>query len=212
MKDLFFAADLLAVLRHDKYYGIARNVSHALGKFGLASLVRSDDSEQTRHALVVHIMDQRGESEPFLAGSFITPKAIIKLLQEHNLPAPGALQPPGTKDSRGETLDQAQIDRYFDIVCRNCGTVTDPLANAYRTPIGRLVFKTFLAIRHSLGITTTAQYVLGHLKDYDSEKIVTAINADSVTWRADASKEKLTSVETIARFILNFNRELEPLL
>jgi hypothetical protein len=47
---------------------------------------------------------------------------------------------------------------------------------------------------------------------FDTDKIVTAVNEDSVTWLTDESKEKLTSVETIAKFVLNFNRELETLL
>ena len=62
------------------------------------------------------------------------------------------------------------------------------------------------------GINTTAKYVLEHLKDFDTDKIVTSINEDYVTWRTDDSKEKLTSLDTIAKFILNFNRELKTLL
>ena len=213
MKDLFFAADLLTVFRHDTYYGDYKNISVALRKVGLAAVKRTDSIEQMVHALVVHIMDQHGESEPFLAGTFIYPEAVVQLLEEHGLPAPATLQPASTgKSNSKESIDQAQLEQYFDIVCRNCGTVTDPLATAYRTPIGRLIFKTYLETRLTLGINTTAKYVLEHLKDFDTKKIVTAINDDYVTWTTEDSKEKITSIETIAKRILNFNRELKNLL
>jgi hypothetical protein len=213
MKDLFFAADLLTVFRHDTHYGDYKNISVALRKVGLAAVERTDNIEQMFHALVVHIMDQRGESEPFLAGTFIYPEAVIQLLKEHGLPAPATLQPASTtKNNSKESIDQAQFEQYFDIVCRNCGTVTDPLATSYRTPLGRLIFRTFLDTRLTLGINATGRYVLEHLTDFDTEKIVTSVNEDSVTWLTDGSKEKLTSVQTIAKFILNFNREFETLL
>ncbi len=213
MKDLFFTTDLLAVLRHDKYYGLPKNLSVALRKFALPAIERNDSLEQMFHTLVVHIMDHRGESEPFLTGTFIYPEAVIQLLKEHGLPIPSALQPASTnKNDNKVSIDSAQFEQYFDIVCRNCGTVTDPLATYYRSPIGRLIFRTFLETRLALGINTTAKYVLEHLTDYDTEKIVTSINEDFVTWLTDNSKEKLTSVETIAKFILIFNRELKTLL
>ena len=213
MKDLFFAADLLTMFRHDEYYGHYKNISAALRKVGLAAVERTASIEQMLHALVVHIMDQRGETEPFLAGTFIYPEAVVQLLKKHGLPAPAALQPAGTgKNNSKEPIDQAQLEQYFDIVCRNCGTVTDPLATSYRTPIGRLIFRTFLETRQNLGINATGRYVLEHLTLFDTDKIVTTVNEDSVTWLSDESKEKLTSVETIAKFVLNFNRELETLL
>lgn len=213
MKDLYFTADLLTVFQHDKYYGNPKNISVALRKFGLSSVERSNNIEQMFHALVVHIMDQRGESEPFLAGTFIYPEDVVKFLKEYSLPAPTALQPANTMQSNStESIDHAQFEQYFDIVCRNCGTVTDPLASSYRTPIGRLIFRTFLETRRALGINSTGRYVLEHLKDYDTEKIVTSVNEDSVTWLADESKEKITSVQTIAKFVLNYNRELANLL
>ena len=213
MKELFFATDLLTVFRHDNYYSSPKNLSSALRKFGLSSVERADNIEQMFHALVVHIMDQRGESEPFLSGTFIYPEALIKLFKEHGLPTPSILQPANISKNDGKkSIDQAQFEQYFDIVCRNCGTVTDPLATAYRTPIGRLIFRTFLETRLTLGINTTAKYVLEHLKDYDTDKRVTSINEDFVTWLTDDSKEKLTSVQTIATFVLNFNRELKALL
>jgi hypothetical protein len=212
MKDLYFSADLLSVLRDDKYYGARNNLSAALRKFGLPSLERTDNIEQMLHALVVHIMDRYGESEPFLVGTFIAPEAVRKLLGEHGLPVPAALQPAGAAQHKADSIDPGQFERYFDIVCRNCGTVTDPLARSYRTPIVRLIFRTFLETRRNLGINTTAKYVLEHLKDFDTEKIITSVNQDSVTWLADKSKEKLTSIETIAKLILKFNRELENLL
>jgi len=213
MKDLFFAADLLTLFRNDTYYGDYKNISVALRKVGLAAVKRTDSIEQMVHALVVHIMDQRGESEPFLAGTFIYPEAVVQLLKEHGLPVPAALQPASTgKNNSKESIDQAQLEQYFDIVCRNCGTVTDPLATSYRTPIGRLIFRTFLETRQNLGINATGRYVLEHLTLFDTDKIVTTVNEDSVTWLSDESKEKLTSVETIAKFVLNFNRELETLL
>ncbi len=213
MKDLFFAADLLTLFRHDRHYGVQKNISVALRKFGLPSVERTDNSEQMVHTLVVHIMDQRGESESFLAGTFIYPEAIIKLLKEHGLPAPAALLPESTKENDSqESIAHAQFEQYFDIVCRNCGTVTDPLATYYRSPLGRLIFRTFLETRRSLGINSTGRYVLEHLKDFDTEKVVTSVNEDSVTWLTDDRKEKLTSVQTIAKFVLNFNRELETLL
>lgn len=213
MKDLFFATDLLTVFRHDKYYGVPRNLSVALRKFGLQSVEQTDDIEHMFHALVVHIMDQRGESEPFLAGTFIYPEAVMQLLKDQGLPAPAALLPASTtiNNSKG-SIDPAQYEHYFDIVCRNCGTVTDPLATTYRNPIGRLIFRTFLETRRNLGINTTGKYALEHLKDFDTEKIVTSVNEDSVTWLTDEAKERLTSVQTIAKFILIFNREVETIL
>ena len=193
MKDLFFAADLLTVFRHDTYYGDYKNISVALRKVGLAAVKRTDSIEQMVHALVVHIMDQHGESEPFLAGTFICPEAVVQLLKEYGLPAPAALQPASTeKNNSKESVDQAQFEQYFDI--------------------GRLIFRTFLETRQNLGINATGRYVLEHLTVFDTDKIVTAVNEDSVTWLTDESKEKLTSVETIAKFVLNFNRELETLL
>lgn len=213
MKDFFFATDLLSVFRHDKHYGIPKNISVALRKFDLTSSERSDNLEQMLHTLTVHIMDQRGESEPFLTGIFIYPEAVVGLLKEHGLPIPVALQPASTaKNDSKESIDHARLEQFFDIVCRNCGTVTDPLATSYRTPIGRLIFRTFLETRLALGINTTAKYVLEHLTDFDTEKIVTSINEDYVTWLTDDSKEKLTSVETIAKFVLIFNHELKTLL
>ena len=213
MKDLFFAADLLTLFRNDTYYGDYKNISVALRKVGLAVVERTNSIEQMLHALVVQIMDQRGETEPFLAGLFIYPEAVVQLLKEYGLPAPATLQPASTGKSNGkEPIDQAQLEQYFDIVCRNCGTVTDPLATSYRTPIGRLIFRTFLETRQNLGINATGRYVLEHLTLFDTDKIVTAVNEDSVTWLSEESKEKLTSVETIAKFVLNFNRELETLL
>lgn len=213
MKELFFAADLATLLRDDKHYGVAKNLSVSLRKLGISGFEQSNDIEQMYHTLVVHILDQRGESEPFLAGTFIYPEAIIALFKEHGLPTPGILLPASTaKSDAKKSFDPAQFERYFDIVCRNCGTVTDPLATVYRTPLGRLIFRTFLETRLSLGINATARYVLEHLKNFDSEKIVTSVNEDSVTWLAGESKEKLTSVQTIAKYVLNFNRELAPLL
>ncbi len=213
MKDLFFAADLLTMFRHDEYYGHYKNISAALRKVGLADVERSDNIEKMFHALVVHIMDQRGESEPFLAGTFIYPEAVIQLLKEQGLPAPATLKPASAgKTNSKDSIDQAQFEQYFDIVCRNCGTVTDPLAASYRTPLGRLIFRTFLETRQNLGINATGRYVLEHLKEFDTEKVITSIGEDSVTWLTDDSKEKLTSVQTIAKMVLNFNRELETLL
>ena len=73
MKDLFFATDLLTVLRNDKYYGVQKNISVALRKFGVPSVERTANIEQMLHALVVHIMEQRGESEPFLVRNIHLP-------------------------------------------------------------------------------------------------------------------------------------------
>ncbi len=213
MKDLFFATDLLTVFRHDKYYGVQKNMSVALRKLDLPSFKRIDNIEQMFHALVVHIMDQRGESEPFLAGMFIYPEAVVALLKEHGLPTPATLQPASpTANNSKKSIDHAQFEQYFDIVCRNCGTVTDPLAASYRTQIGRLIFRTFLETRLNLGINATARYVLEHLTGFDTDKVVTSVNEDSVTWLTDDKKEKLTSIQTIERFVLNFNREIETLL
>jgi hypothetical protein len=213
MKDFFFATDLMTVFRHDKFYAIPKNLSVALRKFELPSIEQSDHVDRMLHTLVVRIMDLRGESEPFLTGTFIYLEAVATLLKEHGLPIPAALQPARkkTKDSI-ESVNHAQFEQYFDIVCRNRGTVTDPLATSYRSPIGRLIFRTFLETRLTLGINTTAKYVLEHLKDFDAEKIVTSINEDFVTWKTDDSKERLTSTETIAKFILIFNHDLKTLL
>jgi len=213
MKDLFFTTDIVTLLRHDKFYGTPKNLSAALRKFGLTAVERTDDTEKMLYGLAVHIMDQKGETEPFLSETFIYPEAVIQLLQQHRLPIPTALQPASTtKTNRRESTADARFEEYFDIVCRNCGTVTDPLATSYRTPIGRLIFRTYLETRLNLGINTTARYVLEHLKDYDTEQVVTSVKEDYVTWKTDDAKEKLTSVETIAKLVLNFNRELKNLL
>jgi len=213
MKDLYFTTDLVTVLRHDSYYGNAKNLNVALRKFGLPVIERTDDTERMYHALTVQIMDQGGESEPFLAGAFIYPEAVIKLLKAHGLPAPTALVPASTtKINSSESIDQARFEQIFDTVCRNCGTVTDPLARAYRTPIGRLIFKTYLTTRLTLGINTTAKYVLEHLKEFDSNKVVAAVNEDGVIWKTEDGKEKITSIQTIEKFVMNFNRELKTLL
>jgi len=213
MKDLFFTTDLVTLLRHDKHYSVPKNLVGALRKFGLDSVERTDDLDRMFHGLAVHIMDRGGETEPFLAGTFIYPEAIVRLLKEKGLPAPAALQPASAgKGQGGAALDDAQLDHYFDIVCRNCGTVTDPLATAYRTPIGRLIFKTFLATKLTLGINATGRYVLEHLQNYDDGKVVTSVTEDAVTWLTGDSREKITSVETIATLVLNFNREIENLL
>lgn len=213
MKDLFFVADLLSVFRHDKYYSRHKNISTALRKVGVSSAELADNVEAMFRAMVVHIMDQRGESEPFLTGTFIYPEAVIQLLKEYDLPVPAAMQTENTTPGESKkSITHNKFEQYFDIVCRNCGTVTDPLAQSYRTPIGRLIFRTFLETRRNLGINATGRYILEHLKEFDTEKIVTSINEDSVTWKAEKSKEKLTSIETIAKFVLNINREVENLL
>jgi hypothetical protein len=213
LKDLIFTTDLVTLFRHDKFYGMHKNLSVALRKFGLTSVERSDSIEKMFHALAVHVMDQEGETEPFLSETFIYPEAVIKLLKKHGLPIPAALQPASTsKTNHKGSIDQGQFEQYFDIVCRNCGTVTDPLAESYRTPVGRLIFKTYLETKLALGINTTARYVLEHLQDYDTEKVVTAVHEDHVTWKTEDAKEKITSLDTIAKRILNFNRELKTLL
>ena len=213
MKDLFFTTDLVTLLRNDRFYGMPKNLPAALRKFGLTSIEQSNNIEQMYRSMAVHIMDQGGETEPFLSETFIYPEGIINVLKKHGLTIPAALQPATTMKNAGkETIDQDRLEQYFDIVCRNCGTVTDPLAASYRTPIGRLIFKTFLETRLTLGINTTAKYVLEHLMDFDTEKIVTSINEDYVTWITEDSKEKMTSIETIAKRIISFNRELKTLL
>lgn len=213
MKDLFFTTDLLALFRNDKYYGEPKNLVVALRKCGLSSVGHGNNIDQMYHELAVQIMDQGGESEPFLSGTFIYPEAIVKLLKGKGLPAPVALQPASAAQGNGKaSIDESQLEQYFDTVCRNCGTVTDPLANSYRTPIGRLVFRTFMETRQTLGINATGRYVLEHLKNHDTENVVTSINEDSVIWRTEDSKEKITSVQTISTFILNFNREIENLM
>ena len=63
-----------------------------------------------------------------------------------------------------------------------------------------------------MGINATGRYVLEHLKNFDVDKIVTSLTEDSVTWRTEDSKEKMTSVQTIAKYVLNFNRKIESLL
>ena len=213
MKDLFFTTDLVPLFRHDKFYGMPKNLPVALRKLGLTQVDRSDDTERLLHALAVQIMDRGGESEPFLSETFIYPEALIALLKQSGLPVPTALQPAKTSRKDGPApLDEASFEQYLDSVCRNCGTVTDPLAASYRTPIARLVFRTYLETRLNLGIYTTAKYVLEHLSDFDSDGVVTALMDDGVTWRTDDGREKLTSVETIAKHILDFNRELKKLL
>ena len=213
MKDLLFSKDLATLLQHDAYYGNPGNLLKVLRKLGVQSTDANDSVEKMMHALVVNIMDQGGESEPFLEGTFIYSESIIALLKGCGLPAPTALLPPSsTRKDKKEPLDDAQYEQLFDTVCRNCGTVTDPLALNYRTPIGRLIFKTFLTTRQTLGINSTGHYVLEHLKDFDTDKIIKTLNEDSVIWKTRDGKEKITSVQTISKFVLNFNRELENLL
>ena len=213
MKDLFFTTDLVPLFRHDKFYGTPKNLPVALRKLGLSQVDRGDDTERMLHALAVQIMDRGGESEPFLSETFIYPEALVALLKRCDLPVPAALQPAkSSKNDAQGPLDEARFEQYLDTVCRNCGTVTDPLAAAYRTPLARLVFRTYLETRLTLGINTTAHYVLEHLADFDTGKVITAILEDGVTWRTTDGREKLTSVETIGKMVLNFNRELKTLL
>ena len=213
MKDFFFAADLLTVFRQDNYFSTPNNLSIALHNLNLKPVEKNYNIEQMIHSLVVHIMDQCGQSEPFLTGVFVSPDAVANLLKEHNLPVPAALQQTSlTISEKTKTLDHLQLEQYFDTFCRNCGTVTDPHAKSYRSPIGRLIFKTFMETRLALGINTTAKYVLEHLTDFDTDNIVTSITEDSVIWLSEDSKEKSTSIKTIEKFVVNFNRELKALL
>ena len=210
MNDLLFTKDLLAILQKDDYYGNPKNILVALKKLNLTSIRPSNDIEQMLRGIVVHMIDQRGESEPFLTETFIYPEAVVKMLKEHGLPAPASLLP-ASGSNTGKDFDPNQIEQYFDIVCRNCGTVNDPLGKTYQTPIGRLIFKAFLETRLTLGINTTGKYVLEHIKEFDTANIVTSVNEDSLIWRVDESKEKIMSVQTIEKYILKFNREVEAL-
>lgn len=210
MKDFYFASDLLTVFQQDNYFSTPENLSIALHKLNLKPTEKNIGIEPMFHSLVIHIMNQCGKSEPFLTGVFVSPDAVANLLREHKLPVPAALQQTSlTKNERTKTLDHDQLEQYFDIFCRNCGTVTDPMAKSYRSPIGRLIFKTLMETRLALGINTTAKYVLEHLTDFDTDKIVTSITEDSVTWLTDDSKEQSTSMKTIEKFVVNFNRELK---
>ena len=213
MKDFFFAADLLTIFRQDNYFSTPKNLSIALHKLNLKTIEKNNAIEQMVHSLVIYIMDQCGKSEPFLTGVFVSPDAVASLLKEHDIPVPAALQQTrSTKNEKTKTLGHVQFEKYFDIFCRNCATITDPLAKSYRSPIGRLIFKTLMETRLALGINTTAKYVLEHLTDFDTDKIVTSITEDSVIWLNDDSKEKLTSINTIEKFVVHFNRELKTLL
>ncbi len=213
MKDLFFVSDLLSLFRQDKYYSVVKNVSNALRKFSLPYNEQTENIEQMIRKLAVHLIGQRGETEPFLTERFIDAKALIKLLKEHSLPVPTKLQPESTKQNLcADKIDQIQFEKYFDLVCRNCGTVTDPLGTSYRTPIGRLVFRTYLETLQKQGVKTTAWYILEHLKDFDTEKIVTSVKEDYVTWRTEDAKEKLTSLHTISKFVLRLDREIANIL
>ena len=213
MKELYFTTELQAVFRHDAHYGLHKNAEAALRKLGLTAFEKSSNIDQIYYAMAVHLMDRYGESEAFLSETFIYPEAIVQSLKDHGLPVPAALQPENTtKSAPGGHLDPAVFEQYFDKVCRNCGTVTDPLASSYRTPIGRLILRTFLETRLASGINTTGKYVMEKLKDFDSDEVVTSIEEDYVTWRCEEDKEKLTSLHTIEKYVLNFNRELETLL
>lgn len=212
MKEFYFAADLLTLSRHDRHYSEPKRMLAALRKFGLPADERTDNYEQMLHRLVVHIIEQHGETEVFLTETFIYPESLIELFRKRGLPLPAALQPAGTTKSGKDALDPGQFEQCFATVCRNCGTRTDPLGKAYQTPLGRLIFRVYLETRRSLGINTTAKYVLDHLKDFDSDKIVVTVEEDSVVWLTDDSKEKLTSVQTIEKFILKFSREIAALL
>ena len=213
MKDLFFASDLLTVFRQDKHYSEQKNLAKALRKFQLSYNERTDSFEQMVRKLALHILEQPGETEPFLTETFIYPEAWIQLLKEHKLPIPAVLRPePATKNTGKGAIDSEQFEKYFDLVCRNCGTVTDPLGNTYRTPIGRLVFRTYLETLRTQGIKTTAWYIHEHLKDYDTDHVVTAVEEDYVTWKTEEGKEKLTSLHTIAKFVLKLDSEVENML
>ncbi len=212
MKDLLFFKDLMTLLQQDSYYGNFDNLPGVLRKLGGQSVSLSDSGESMLHALAVHIMDLRGESEAFLDGTFIYAENVIALLKDKGLPAPAALCPAGsTTDNKG-VIDETQYDQLFDTVCRNCGTVSDPLGLHYKTPIGRLIFRTFLATRQNLGIRTTAKYVFEHLPEYDTEKIVATVEEDYVVWNVDEENQKMISKHTIGKYIMKFDHELEILL
>ena len=85
MKDLYFTTDLVTLLRQDRFYGTSKNLAAALRKFGLTSVERSDNVEQMYRSLAVYIMDQGGETEPFLSETFIYPEGLIKLFKEQGL-------------------------------------------------------------------------------------------------------------------------------
>ncbi|MBW2519448.1 MAG: hypothetical protein JRD88_03745 [Deltaproteobacteria bacterium] len=213
MKNLLFATDLLSAFRHDKHYCDQKNASTTLRKLNIPYDERAESLEQKFKRLVLYIMDHRGETEAFLTGTFIYPDAAVAFFKEHKLPVPAALQPVSKVIKKSnESIDDAQFDEYFDIICRNLGTVTDPLGTSYHTPIGRLIFRVYLETKRTQGIKTTAFYVLDHLKDFDEEKIVTSVKEDYVIWKTESSKEKLTSLHTIAKFILKLDREIDNIL
>jgi hypothetical protein len=205
MKDLLFAADLLIVFRQDEHYSVQKNLANALRKFHLPC---NESTEQMVRTLTLHILEQCGESEPFLTGTFISSEALTGLFKKQGLRAPAAT----TMVARKEPTVQEQFEKHFDSICRNCGTVTDPLGMTYRTPIGRLIFRTYLETLQSQGVKTTAWYILRNLKDFDEEKIVTAVEEDYVTWKTEDDKEKLTSVHTIGKFVLILDREAAKIL
>lgn len=212
MKEILFPADLCKLFRHDAYYTVPGNLLNAMERLGGKFANTADNDESRLRALAIHILELGGESEPFLAEKFIHPDDLAQLLDKNKLPRPASLQQAASvRADSNESIDPARFEQLFDIVCRNCGTVSDPLASSYRTPIGRLVFRTFLGIRQTLGITTTAQYVLGHLKDFDTEQIVISIDQDAVTWGTGDTTHR-TTLDKIAGFIVCFNRELDSLL
>ena len=82
IKDFFFAADLLTVFRQDNYFSTPNNLSIALHNLNLKPVEKNYNIEQMFHSLVVHIMDQCGQSEPFLTGVFVSPDAVANLLKD----------------------------------------------------------------------------------------------------------------------------------
>ena len=181
-------------------------------KFGTHINERADSIEQMRRSLVVHIIDNAGESEPFLEETFIEPEAVIAYLKKHGLPAPAALQQQGASPENKDLTDPAEFEQLLDTICRNCGTVTDPLGDAYKTPIGRLIFKTFLTTRQEIGIRTTGKFVFEHISEYDTEKIIDSIEEDYLVWIVDSEHKKMISKDTIGKYVMKFDRELENIL
>lgn len=211
MKDLYLLKDLINLFQQDKHFGVHKNLVTALKKFGVSGYERSNEIDQMYNALAVQVISQYGESEPFLAEAFIYPEGIVQALKQQRLPTPLALQAVTTENKEALLSDPEQVEHFFEIICRNCGTVNDPLGKNFQTPIGRLIFKTYIETRKALGISTTAKYVFEHLGEYDREKVITSVLDDAVTWRTEDGKEKITSVDTIGRYIIKFEREVKAL-
>ena len=197
MKDFIFQTDLLLMLRLDTFYGHHDNLMSAIKRLAPSEFESLCDYEKTLHTFVKFILDQFGDSEPFLSEKYIDPNALYICLTDHNLPIPCGLKSLHKEDQATKTsLDQSQIDYYFELACQYIGTLRDPRSSTYRNPLGRLVFKALISIREELGIYPTEKYLVEKLPEHDKEGIIQSIDPETgVVWGHGDKTYKATTNE-----------------